>query len=410
MYLLLLILKNLRRNTLRSALTVFAVLFLVMIFSVIASVVSFLDRATAEQKSDILLVVTERYRLPSRFDYSLFKQIVEPGELNTRLRSIPGFDAEEYNLWHFVMLSLDPEMKDKDLQFFVIATMPEKIKTMIDSMDDLDPRLCEQLHDPKYGAVLMGPERLRKIGKKVGDIFEAKSLSHRDGTPQRGPVKMMIKIVGTLPEGSRWVEGAFMDYAYLDVVLKDAKCERYGDINLGWLKVRDSEAAGQVSGAIETYIREVKCEKGSAAVGRFLDSYKDLLWIVKFLLRPAILIVMGVIVANAISITVRERLTEMAVLKVLGFTPRKILFLVQGEALLIGLAGGLLGAAVPFVLFNYGAGGIKIPFAFIPVFFVPTWVFWLGPALGVVTALSGSLIPAWGARIVRVSEVFAHVA
>jgi putative ABC transport system permease protein len=410
MYLLLLILKNLRRNTLRSVLTVFAVVFLVMIFSMIASVVSFLDQATAEQKSDVALVVTERYRLPSRFDYSLFEQITQPGDLNTRLRAIPGFDPEACNLWHFIVFSLDPNMKDKDQQFFIIATMPEKIKTMVDSMEDLDPALCDQLKDSTYAAVLMGPERMRKIGKKVGDIFEAKSLSHRDGTPQREAVKVTFKIVGALPEGSRWVEGAFMDHAYLDNVLRQAKCELYGKINLGWVKVSDPEAAGQVSAAIENYIREVKCEKGSSAVGRFLEGYKDLLWIVKYPLRLAILIVMAVIVANAISITVRERLAEMAVLKVLGFTPGQVLFLIQGEAFVIGLVGGLLGAALPFVVFNYVVGGIKIPFAFFPVFFVPWWVFLVGPALGVLTALAGSLVPAWGARVVRVSQVFAHVA
>ena len=50
---------------------------------------------------------------------------------------------------------------------------------------------------------------------------------------------------------------------------------------------------------------------------------------------------MSLVVANAISISVRERRTEMAVLKVLGFQPRHVMLLVLGEALLVGfLAGG----------------------------------------------------------------------
>ena len=48
------------------------------------------------------------------------------------------------------------------------------------------------------------------------------------------------------------------------------------------------------------------------------------LWVVS-LLVPAIVITMAMILANAISISVRERLTEMAVLKVLGFGPGRIL-------------------------------------------------------------------------------------
>jgi putative ABC transport system permease protein len=410
MHLILLIFKNLRRNRLRSVLTMLAVLFLVLVFTMIASVLSFLDRAMADQRSDIALVITERYRLPSRFDLSLFEQVSKPSDLQTRLKSVPGFDPELCNLWHFIVFSLDPAMKDNDKQFFVIATIPEKLKSMVDSMEDLDPELPGRMRDPQYAGVLMGSERLKKIGKMVGDIFEAKSLSHRDGTSQRGPVQVTFKIVGELPEGSRWVEGAFMDYGYLDNVLKQAKCPMYGRINLGWVKVKDEAAAVQVSAAIEDHIREVKCEKGSSAVGRFLEGYKDLLWIVRWPLRLGILIVMSVIVANAISITVRERLAEMSVLKVLGFTPRQIFFLVQGEAVLIGLIGGLLGALMPLVFFNYIQGGIKIPFAFFPVFFVPSWVLILGPVLGMTTAFCGSVIPAWRARIVRVARVFAQIA
>ena len=56
----------------------------------------------------------------------------------------------------------------------------------------------------------------------------------------------------------------------------------------------------------------------------------------RWLLVPAILVTMALVIANAISISVRERRTEMAVLKVLGFHPTQILLLVLGEALLIG--------------------------------------------------------------------------
>ena len=51
---------------------------------------------------------------------------------------------------------------------------------------------------------------------------------------------------------------------------------------------------------------------------------------------PAILAVMTMILANTFSLTVRERQKEMAVLKVLGFSARRILTLVLGEAALVG--------------------------------------------------------------------------
>src|SRR5262249_35482938 len=140
------------------------------------------------------------------------------------------------------------------------------------------------------------------------------------------------------------------------------------------------------------------------------EAYKDLFNGIKFVLVPAIMAVMIVIVANAISITVRERTREMAVLKALGFRPGHILFLVLGEGLFLGCLGGLFGASITYALINHVAGGIKIPIAFFPVFFVPGQVFWWGPTLGAATALLGGIVPAWTARSVKVSEVFAKVA
>src|SRR5262245_18681559 len=215
---------------------------------------------------------------------------------------------------------------------------------------------------------------------------------------------------GELPPGSRWVQGAFIDYEYLDRVLKEQKSEMDGKIMLGWLNVADKQSAGQVSATIEGYISEIKCEQASSAVGRFLEAYQGMLFGVKWILVPAILAVMSLIVANSISITVRERVTEIAVLKVLGFRPAQILALVLGEGGLLGLFGALFAATLAFVVVNKVLGGINLPIAFFPVFFVPSEIFILGPILGVVTAVAGGLIPAWLARGVKVSEVFAKVA
>ncbi len=414
---LLLIFKNLRRNRVRTLLTATAVVCLVMIFSMIVTVLRFLQLAVTARSTNVPIVITERYRFPSRFDRRYIEQIVRSGStLNDELMAAGGFRPENHTIWHFVAFTLDPERKDKNLEFMIIATLPEKMPSMIDGLEDLDPKLCELMSKPPQTrrdgvGILIGPDRLARLNKRVGDVFKAISLSHREGASGlRQPIEMEFEVVGELPATSRWAQGAFMDYAYLDRVLKEKKSELDGQINLGWLKLNDQDSALRASGLIEASINDVKSETASTAVGRFLDAYKDLFNGIKFVLIPAIMIVMVVIVANAISITVRERTDEMAVLKVLGFRPGQILFLVLGEGLLIGFAGGLCGASITYALINLVAGGIKIPIAFFPVFFVPIQVFWWGPTLGVVTALLGGIVPAWHARSVRVSDVFAKVA
>jgi uncharacterized membrane protein len=63
-----LILKNLLRNLVRTVLTALAVILLVAIFTMIVTVLRFLENAMAARETDVPLVVTERFRIPSRFD------------------------------------------------------------------------------------------------------------------------------------------------------------------------------------------------------------------------------------------------------------------------------------------------------------------------------------------------------
>jgi putative ABC transport system permease protein len=154
----------------------------------------------------------------------------------------------------------------------------------------------------------------------------------------------------------------------------------------------------------------VKIETASSGIASFIEPYKDLLRGLKWLLVPALLITMALVIANAISISVRERRTEMAVLKVLGFGPGRILALVLGEAILIGAVSGLLSAGGSYLFVHCYLGGIKFPIAFIPMFDIYADALWWGLVVGAATALAGSILPAWSARTVKVSEVFAKVA
>src|SRR5262249_19666215 len=149
----------------------------------------------------------------------------------------------------------------------------------------------------------------------------------------------------------------------------------------------------------------VKCETLAAAVATAMEGFKDLVWGMRWLLAPAILAVMSLVLCNSISISVRERRTEMAVLKVLGYRPVHLVILVLGEAVLIGMAAGALSATLTFIGANAIAmqqtnGGI----------FVPQEALWWGPAVGAATALVGCLGPALSGCKVKVAEVFSKVA
>lgn len=96
-------------------------------------------------------------------------------------------------------------------------------------------------------------------------------------------------------------------------------------------------------------------------------------------------------------------------MKVLGFQPYQILLLVLGEALFVGVVAGFFSATATYAFVNYGLGGLPFKIGFLPTFDVPVSAIFVGTLMGAGTALLGSLIPAWSACSVKVSEIFSRV-
>jgi putative ABC transport system permease protein len=247
---------------------------------------------------------------------------------------------------------------------------------------------------------------------KVGDRVTIYSVNYRE-------MDLEFEIVGLFPPG-RYDQSAAINVDYFLAGL-DAYEQTNGKphplaqkaLNLVWLKVPDRATFDKLADQIMTspyYTNPaVKVETSSSGIAAFLESYRDLLFAARWLMAPAILLTLSLVIANAISISVRERETEFAVMKVLGFRPGHILGLVLGEAVCIGLLAGLASAGGTYYLINHVFGGLSLPIAFFGVFYIPLAAIWWGAAVGVGTALAGSLLPAWTARRVRVADVFARV-
>jgi putative ABC transport system permease protein len=184
-------------------------------------------------------------------------------------------------------------------------------------------------------------------------------------------------------------------------------------LNLVWLKVPDTATYNRVADQVlnsPTYTDPaVKIETASSGIASFLDAYRDMLRAVRYFLVPGMIAILALVIATAISISVRARRVEMAVLKVLGFGPNQIMFMVLAEALLVGCVAGILSAGGTYLIVNKVIGGVRFPIAFFPAFRIPRDALWWGPLLGGLTALAGSIIPAWSARSVKVSQVFAKL-
>jgi putative ABC transport system permease protein len=418
-----LVLKSLARNKLRTALTGLATAVLVFVVALVWSALYFLDLVTTEKSKNFKAIVSERWQIPSQMPFSYAATIKDGAAAKAG-----DLKPQDDMTWQFYGATTDPTMTRENLVFF-FAMDPDKIMTMLDDLDNLPAAEATELRqkvermkkDPR--CILLGRDRLQMLNKKVGERISLYTINYKDPTPPPAGQDINLddcEIIGTIP-GDRWNFNALMNRDRLNGALdayKRAKGKPHPmadkTLNIVWLKVATTNDYNQIAQQITESplftTPAVKIETASSGIASFLDAYRDLLWGVRWLLVPALLVSMSLVIANAISISVRERRTEMAVLKVLGFGPTGILFLVLGEAVLIGSLSGFLSVGSTWLLVNKVLEGIKFPVAFFPAFYIATAALWWGPLIGGLTALAGSIMPAWAARSVKVSEVFSKVA
>jgi putative ABC transport system permease protein len=412
----LLILKNLRRNKLRTFITALAVMVLVLVVTMIWTIVYFLDDLTAQKKGNLKAIVTDRFDMQGQMPLSY------AGDLS-RGAAVKPTDKKPVNsmAWQVYLGTLDIQKRTRDSLLVLIALearhLPTKVgkvvtsKGMIDDLDPVDKELVDKLEKTTNGC-LLGRKRIKTLNKRVGERFTAVGS-------QPAGVNLEFEIVGVLPQG-RWDENGFMNVRYLNAAIdtfgrdhpdRKPALDR-GRIDMFWVEVGSKEDIGPVIDQINTSplfrAPSVKCETFASLVANFLDSYSGFLWFIEWVLVPGCMFSMVLLIANAISLNVRERVKELAVLKVIGFRPGDVFILVLGEALLLGAGSGLIAGGLIYWIANTFFSGITL--AGSDPFPVPWQAVLWGGGVGAATTLIGSALPAWAACRVRPSLVFARVA
>jgi putative ABC transport system permease protein len=413
---LLMLFRGLRRSPLRTSLTYLALFVLTLVLTMVYTIVTFIGKATAEKEANFKIIMTEKYSIPS---------MMPPGYENTLRDVMAGLPKEmqpvngddDVIAWSFIAATTDASNPKPENAIFMFCVEPRKIPLMMDGLEKKDltdaeyaeMQRCVKLMEEDFTRIMVSPSRLKKMNLQVGQRVKMSLINYKGFNAD-------LEIIGTLPDGK--YEGVgFASRAYLDAAFKSFQSKNNEPhpmankcVNLIWVRVPTRESYERIAAAVNEpknfNAPAVKVETASAGIGTFMEAYKDIFWGMKYILSPAMLVIMSLVVANAISISVRERRTEMAVLKVLGFQPWHVAGMILGEALLVGAIAGAMSTALAWA----GLGNIKFQIAFLGAFFVPTEVLVIGPVLGMFVAFVSSVGPALSAKNVRVAEVFARQA
>src|SRR6516164_892759 len=118
--------------------------------------------------------------------------------------------------------------------------------------------------------------------------------------------------------------------------------------NVGWyvLKVDNPDDAPRIAKAIDEEFANSPYETKTETESTFAAGWVKQFGNIKFLIVTIGMVVfftLLLVTGNTMAISVRERTSELAVFKAIGFSDRMVLFLVLAESLVIALVGGVLG-------------------------------------------------------------------
>ncbi len=264
---------------------------------------------------------------------------------------------------------------------------------------NLSPQVLEQFSNDRSAAVA-GRLLMRKHGWKVGDVVTLRGDSNR--------LDIKFTMVGEIPASN---------YPNFFMFRRDYLVEAEKAIGIseekhpaGFLVTR-VDSAGDVALVIHEIDRafhnsdfETASMTESEAVSGLMSAVGDIRGIVHAV-SAVIALTIFLIAANSMSMMVRERLRDVAVLRALGFNQRYVARLLLGECALIGAAGGTLGCAL--AVWQFGSGATLHAVLESAGYLTVTYGAALEALLGaILVSLLSAAIPVLGAMRVTPADAF----
>jgi putative ABC transport system permease protein len=248
----------------------------------------------------------------------------------------------------------------------------------------------------RQGAVA-GVDLARRFGWKVGDRIPIRATIWQ---PKQGGQTWYFNLVG-LYDADKGVDRTqfFFRYDYLD------ENRSFGEGAVSWyaFKVDDPSRSADIASAIDAQFAnssaETKTSTEKAFVQAFANQVGDIGTIMVAILT-AVLFNILLIAASTMVQSVRERTSELAVLKTLGFTDTAVLAIVLVESLFIAVLGGGIGLWLAWGFVQQGdpTNGM------LPIFILPPRDLILGIVLMAVLGLLAGALPATAAMRLRITD------
>jgi len=376
------VLRNAFRNKRRSVLTMISISFSLLLLTLMICIWRsfYVDQVAPE--------AARRLIIRDRVSLAFFL----PEYYREKIRAVPGIHAVAPLTWYGGRY-----IDDRPQHFFAqLATDPEEyLKVASDKIIPEDQVKAWQ-HD-RTGAIV-DVTLAEKFGWKIGDritlqanIFPAnldltiRGMYHRD--PPQNALYFNAKY---LEESVPWFKG-----------------------QAGWYaaQVDTAEHVAEASRTIDDMFRnsplQTKTESEKAFQLGFIASLGN---VKAFILSicGAVMFAIMLVSANTMAMSIRSRTREVAMLRTLGFTSRRVLSIFVSESVALSLIGGLLGVAIAIPVIaglTHRFIGLGVPLDMRVK--LPTALLSLGVA--VVLGIVSGYLPAYKASHMKIVDGLRHI-
>ena len=319
-----------------------------------------------------------------------------PQSLEVQIAAVPGVKTVTYANW------FGGAYQDPHNQVFSFAVAPNYLDVYPEIVVGAAER--KAFAETRTGA-LVGERLAQKYKWKVGDRIPMQSTIFPD---KEGSKNWSFDVVGVLHSSDK-KSGGFFDQMFLLNWKYFDETTPYNRGQAGWYvtRVADVSQADRVAKAIDAISansdHETRTQTEQAATASWMKQLADMGLIVGSIMG-AVFFTLLLLSGNTMMQAVRERTSELAVLKTIGFSNLSVLAMVLAESVLLLVLGGVAGlglASLLIPLVTAGSGGTLN----LPVVGADSWVLGLALMAGI-GLLVGSL-PAWSAMRLNIVDALA---
>lgn len=327
-----LIVRNILRRPMRTALTTLGIAVSIFIFAALFSLDHGVKRMIETTGGDLVITVFERYkacppysRLPVHYEQKIaaiphvrevmpVRFLLSNCQTTTDLIAVHGIDPKR--LRHFRKLDIPEEQY--------------------------------RAFEGERGSAIIGRAVAEKYRWQVGEQVTLKALQGVSFV-----VRGIFRAPGSSLESTILVDREYLEYSVQQV----------GIATMFLVLVDGTEYVDPVSFQIDSefanYQTQTKSGPEKAFIAGSIEDFKSMVEFAQVVAYGALVLLLAAI-ANSVSMSVRDRLREMAVLKTLGFRRARVVRLVVAEASTLSVLAAGIGCAAAALVLHFGGFSISV--------------------------------------------------